>query len=196
MSDIGMNFSESVYDIEAAVRKCGFPVVVKSENVCPEKKTYFDEEFYQNSQKLPRGSITLLEGEVTLEFAHVTVMEYRDQDKVMSEKGDGYVEHHLELEDDDYLLPLTFEGKCKIIHPPGKRKRYVTVTQVIIVKILKFWTSNCLQLKPLIRITLFARSCRSEDLGKLWYSLEILNVVYAIWMVIFKLLSSFYLNKI
>ena len=180
MSDIDMNFSESVYDIDAAVRKCGFPVVVKSENVCPEKKNYFDEEFHQNSQKLPRGSITLLERKVTLEFVHVTVMEYRDQDKVMSEKGDGYVEHHLELEDDDYLLPLTFDGKCKIIHPPGKRKRYVTVTQVIIVKNLEILDIQLLAIKPLIKITLFARSCRSEDVGKLWYSLEILKVVYAI----------------
>ena len=132
MTDFDMNFSESVYDIEAAVEKCGFPVVVKSENECPEKtqNNYFDEEFYQNSQKLPHGSITMLERKITLEFVHVTVMEYRDQNKVMAEKGDGYVEHHLELEDDDYLLPLTFDGKCKIIHPPGKRKRYVAVSQV------------------------------------------------------------------
>ena len=51
MSDFVMNFSDSIHDIEAALRKYRLPVVVKSENVCPEKKkkTYWDEEIYQNS---------------------------------------------------------------------------------------------------------------------------------------------------
>lgn len=126
-----MNFSESVYTIESAVRKFGFPVVVRSENACSGRKRRDEQaEYFENRLKLPYGSITMLERKVTLQFAHVTVMEFRDPDAVQNDKGIDFIESHSEYEDDDYLLPLTFEGKCEIVHPPGKRKRYVNVEQL------------------------------------------------------------------
>ena len=148
MSDLDMNFSDSIYTIESAVRKFGFPMVVKSDNACSSKKRRDEQaEYFENRLKLPYGSITILERKVTLQFAHVTVMEFRDPDKVQEDKGIDFVESHSEYEDDDYLLPLTFEGKCEIVHPPGKRKRYVSVAQVGKVNGYSFRESNCTVLK-------------------------------------------------
>ena len=140
MSDLEMHFSEEIYHIDSAVKKSGFPVVIKSENdISTGRKGSHD--YYEDGLKLPYRSVTMLERRITLQFAHVTVMEFRDPDKVLSERGIEFVESHSEYEDDDYLLPLMYPGKCKIVHPPGKRKRYVAVSEVIIIQ-MAFATSN------------------------------------------------------
>lgn len=134
MSDLDMNFSDSIYNIDSTIRKFGFPVVIKSMSPCDDKKSYKKDEiedYYDNAQKLPYGSITMLEKKLTLQFAHVTVMEFRDPDKVQKEKGIEFIESHSEYEDEDYLLPLSYDGKCKIVHPSGRRKRYCDITELI-----------------------------------------------------------------
>ena len=90
MSDLDMNFSDEVFTIDAAVRKSGFPVVVKSENASSDNSDYFE-----NCLKLP-NSITMLERWITLQFALVTVMGFRDPDKILAERGMSFVESHSE----------------------------------------------------------------------------------------------------
>ena len=125
-----MNFSDEVFTIDAAVRKSGFPVVVKSENVSSDNGDYFE-----NCLKLP-NSITMLERWITLQFALVTVMGFRDPDKILAERGMSFVESHSEDEDNDFLLPLTYPGTCRIVHPPGRRRRYASIAEVIITLIM------------------------------------------------------------
>ena len=129
MSDQDTIFSNEVYTIEAAVKKFGLPVVVKSENSSSDNSDY-----YENCLNLPH-SITMLERWMTLQFAHVTVMGFRDPDKILAERGMSFVESHSEYEDNDFLLPLAYPGTCRIVHPPGKRRRYTTIAEVIINKV-------------------------------------------------------------
>ena len=125
-----MNFSDEVFTIDAAVRKSGFPVVVKSENASSDNGDYFE-----NCLKLP-NSITMLERWITLQFALVTVMGFRDPDKILAERGMSFVESHSEYEDNDFLLPLAYPGTCRIVHPPGRGKRYASIAEVIITLIM------------------------------------------------------------
>lgn len=133
MSYTDQKFSKTVYDIEAAIRKFGFPVVIRSEKINERDGKHPEDDCIQIPIDLPRGSITVLERKLMLQFAHVSVVEFRDLDKNQNGKGVNFIHSHRELENKDYLLPLTFEGKCKIVHPPGKQKRYVDVTEVILL---------------------------------------------------------------
>lgn len=163
-----MNFSERVYeDIGEVVGEFGFPAVIKSVNFRKRDAQHPEDKYIQDSLKLPRGSITLLERKLTLQFAHVTVIQFRDPDKIKKEKGIEFIESHKELEDKDYLLPLTYEGKCKIVHPPGKRKRYVDVTEVIF---LQTFDGNFHDIKVLQKVLSMGLDfCNENVLSKLFF---------------------------
>lgn len=124
-----MHFSEKVYNIQSAIQQLELPLVVKSENEYP--KGASSNTSYEDTLRLPPSSINLLERKTAIAFAQVTVLDFHEPDQMERENGINFIESHSEYEDENYLLPITYSGKCKIIHPPGKTKRYIDVSKLI-----------------------------------------------------------------
>lgn len=129
-----MHFSEKVYNIQSAIQQLELPLVVKSENEYP--KGASSNTSYEDTLRLPPSSINLLERKTAIAFAQVTVLDFHDPEQMERENGINFIESHSEYEDENYLLPITYSGKCKIIHPPGKTKRYIDVSKVRLMRIL------------------------------------------------------------
>lgn len=124
-----MNFSEKVYSLQNAVQHLELPLVIKSNNEYSKEGS--SDPDYEVCLRLAPESINLVERKLAVEFADVTVMSFGDLNEAEKEKGIHFTMNHSEYEDESYLLPLTYTGKCKLVPPCGKSKRYVDVTQLM-----------------------------------------------------------------
>lgn len=126
-----MHFSEKVYNLEKATEQLELPLVVKSENVSQE--TTCSNRSLENTSRLPPDSISLLERKINISFAGLTVLGFGESNKADDVDEIYFFMYHSEVEDENYLFPLTYTGKCRLIHPPARSKRYVAVTEVIVL---------------------------------------------------------------
>ena len=124
-----MHFSEKVYSIENAVRQLELPLVIRSENEYP--KDARPKTNCEDTGQLQPDSINVLERKITCQFAGVTVMGPSEPNITEGDDGINFVKSQGDVKGDRILLPTTFSGKCRLIHPPGKSKRYTNVTEVI-----------------------------------------------------------------
>ncbi|XP_045159062.2 uncharacterized protein LOC123524712 [Mercenaria mercenaria] len=64
-------------------------------------------------------------------YAQVRILDFKDKQKSEEEKGIDFIMEHDNFVDDNFLIPVKYNGTLKFIHRPGSRMRYASILQVL-----------------------------------------------------------------
>ncbi|XP_045159057.2 uncharacterized protein LOC123524710 [Mercenaria mercenaria] len=118
---IDLKYDDGKLTIEEVLNKEKLPVVVRT---CRTGSQTVQTDF-------PQDKDILFQQASKETFAHVKVLKFYDNEKMQTNKGAEYVLEHDTFVDEEYLMPLKFPGKIKLVRRPGSRGRYLTIKQVI-----------------------------------------------------------------
>ena len=98
-----------------------FPIVVKTRNKMVS---------YQQLPIEEEGKLLFVEQEMEIPYARIKVLKFHDEDEILSARGAELVASYHSFIDEEFYIPTGCDGKLKIVKYPGKRSRYMSVTQV------------------------------------------------------------------
>ncbi|XP_045159054.2 uncharacterized protein LOC123524708 [Mercenaria mercenaria] len=78
-----------------------------------------------NQHGIPENRELLLQRKMNVKYARVKMLTSLDKDERQGQRNDEHIR------DNHYLIPVKYHGKIKYVHPPGRRRRYASVPQVL-----------------------------------------------------------------
>ncbi|XP_045159053.2 uncharacterized protein LOC123524707 [Mercenaria mercenaria] len=119
---IDLKYDDETLTIEEVLNKEKLPIVVRRKCQTRSQTTETD---------IPEGTDILFQYVSKETFARVKVLSFYDNEKMQTENGAEYVLEHDTFIGNEYLMPLKFPGKVKLVRRPGSSGRYLTIKQVI-----------------------------------------------------------------
>ncbi|XP_053396501.1 uncharacterized protein LOC128556223 [Mercenaria mercenaria] len=73
----------------------------------------------------------LFQRRLKIKCAQVRILDFNDKENLLEAKGVDFMMEHGNFVDDEYLIPMKYNGTLKFVHRPGGRKRYSSISQVL-----------------------------------------------------------------